>query len=157
MKTMITILLSLLVPVISTAASSAVYQAASPVPAEYKLFKVDWIVTNMAEHHSLRPTSVTIESPNSPFSGMYPADVVRDWEQQVDVYTAEKVLTSKWDSGCGEGYEAKALVTVAQPFLSAPLQNNLKMTLKISTTNDTCHSKPTVQYIKYNLVRAYKP
>lgn len=145
---------SLFLPLSAFSYTGAIYKATSAAPPEFQTLVVDWVSTNIAEEHSRRGTELELGSPNAHIAGQYEVlSVERNWKIEADIFIGEKVLVSKWDAGCGEGYEVKARVVAKQPYLTAPMQNDLKITLTVSETNDTCHSNPSVQHIEYKLIQ----
>lgn len=77
-------------------------------------------------------------------------NTVRINEDKVS-FTAEKVLFTKWESGCGDGETAKAVIQAVNHVANGINAKDMKITVEYATTNDTCHSRPQVQVINYQL------
>ena len=67
-------------------------------------------------------------------------------------FTAEAVIADVWDSGCGDGFKAtlKVKSEIAYGLIAV---NDLNITVETEQTNDTCHSDPQSDLIKYVLVK----
>ncbi len=67
-------------------------------------------------------------------------------------FTAEAVLADVWQSGCGDGF--KATLKVKSEIAYGEIDTkNLNITVETEQTNDTCHSHPQYEEIKYVLVK----
>jgi hypothetical protein len=88
--------------------------------------------------------------------GSFPAEMKitnssRHNEDKVN-FTAQKVIANVWNTGCGDGFVAtlKVMGEVAYGVINP---NDLIVSVQTETTNDTCHSRPQVDVINYEIVK----
>ncbi len=67
-------------------------------------------------------------------------------------FTAKAVIKDVWESGCGDGF--KAIVVVKSEIAYGEINPAyLDLSVETERTNDTCHSHPWSEVIKYELVK----
>lgn len=71
-------------------------------------------------------------------------------EERVN-FIAEKVIINKWESGCGKGEFAKITISGEEGLSTGVDVKYLDISVEYTTTNDTCHSQPQTETIKYAL------
>ena len=67
-------------------------------------------------------------------------------------FTAEVVLADVWNSGCGDGFKATLKVESEMTY-GLIYADYLNVSIETESTNDTCHSQPQTEVIKYELVK----
>lgn len=78
-------------------------------------------------------------------------EISRHNEERLN-FKAEGTLVDIWESGCGDGISAK--VNVKGELAYGEINPKaLTITVDTEVTNDTCHSRPQNDTIKYSLVK----
>lgn len=68
-------------------------------------------------------------------------------------FTAEKIIINKWESGCGEGEFAKITIQGEDHASLGVDATGFSITVEYTTVNDTCHSTPFTEVVKYELAQ----
>lgn len=145
-------LIALVCPLLANAgpedySPGAVYQATSPVP--YYLMDLVFDTVHLSDDES----KLVFEARYGNFTGEF--NVTKSSRKNEDKvrYTAEKVILNKWDSGCGSGELAKAVVDGVSDISTGISAKDLTITVTYITAVDTCHSRPQTQVITYKLAQ----
>ncbi|MBC7429530.1 MAG: hypothetical protein H7336_13010 [Bacteriovorax sp.] len=142
MKSLIAALFA--IPVL--AFGSTCYQATTPVygevPARLCLDKI--VASNSSNElivvsYDRFPSILTI------------TETSRHNEDRVN-FTAEAVIADVWESGCGDGFKATLKVKSEMTYGEIS-EKYLDLSVETETTNDTCHSQPQTEVIKYEIVK----
>ena len=67
-------------------------------------------------------------------------------------FVAEAVIANEWQSGCGDGFKA-TLIAKGEVTTGTIYTHYLDLAVETLSTNDTCHSRPQLNTIKYELVK----
>lgn len=145
-------LITLLAPMMAHAGPEdhtpgAVYMATTNAPSELSFLTLDTVRISDDE------TKMIIEVRYGNFFGEFNVTRASRHNEDRMHYTAEKVLFNKWNSGCGEGENATAVVDAMDEHAFGISPKALDITVTYTYTVDTCHSRPQTQVIKYKLVQ----
>jgi hypothetical protein len=146
----ILILISLMFPLIATAGPEdhipgAEYHATSAVPYYLSSLVFDSIQLSADESH------LVLEARYGNLSGEFKViETVRHNEDKVR-FIAEKIIINKWSSDCSTGEMAKVTIEGMNEAGNGMSAKHLKISVEYTTTPDTCHTRPQVQTIHYEL------
>ena len=152
MKRLLVLILVLTLPMIAIAGPedhtpAAVYKTSANVPYYLMSFVFDTAnVSNDGENLELDARYGSLRGQFKIVSSS------RHNEERVR-FTAEKVFINKWESGCGEGEVAKIIIQGEDHASFGVDVTGLSITVEYTTTNDTCHSRPVTEVLKYELAQ----
>jgi hypothetical protein len=68
-------------------------------------------------------------------------------------FKAKTTIANKWETGCGDGEFAELNIKGLADYTGAIEASSLSLSVNFEVTNDTCHSRPQVGLIEYELVK----
>lgn len=134
----------LALPLSSFAARSVCYVADSTVPT-----RIERILC--LESVSAQGNTLSVVSADGSFP--FPVKVTSVVQNEnKSVFTAAGYIHDEWNSGCGAGVSAVAVIKGTQEngLISA---DALDINVEITTTNDTCHNPGSSEVVHYSVVK----
>lgn len=143
LKTIIAIMFT--VPAIAFGGTSY-YEATSATPASAPL---SLCLESIQESH-VGDGLLEVESSDGSFPSILKiTSTSRHNEDRVN-FTAQATFVDVWESGCGNVFNATLIVE--GEFTTGIIEPNyLRLSVNTTSTNDTCHSRPQLEKIKYVL------
>lgn len=143
LKTIAAILFA--VPVIAFGETSC-YYATTPTPAS---IPARFCLEAMQDSH-VGQNLIEVESADGSFPALLNITSTTRHNEDRIRFVAKATLADVWQSGCGDGFKA-TLVVKSETFTGSYIPTWLDVSVETLSTNDTCHSRPQAQTIRYEL------
>ena len=135
------------VPVIAFGETSC-YQATTPTPASVP---ARLCLESIQESH-IGDGFLEVESADGSFPAILKITSTSRHNEDRVRFEAKATLADVWQSGCGDGFSA-TLVVKSEFITGTIYASYMDVSVETVSTNDTCHSRPQTQKIKYELVK----